>query len=296
MSVVYALPTRLVLPFSPLSPAEAITKLVQDHFGDDYRYLTGTAIPPGQVNALFSKAHQLWRQYNSAETSYLDPKTAEWRQILIQPLVKEVLRSENPEDLAMLFGWVHTCRFAFGFQAGWQYSQPLTDLLRTISDKLRLSVGNDQKKTVALFELLNRHTSNDGKEIDYFGRGELCELLCKLYYSNPTVTLKDMTAFCSANITSLATYNGSGTENDMAYFITMKAKSVVEKANDEDKAAFITEYKKLSGYFTFFVLLGDIFGPWLEKLDPDNLSARLDIISTQVCKNALRGINILQQG
>ncbi len=283
-----------VLASGPILSSESMTKIVQMHFGDDYRYFTGTAIPPGQVHVLFSKAHQLWRQFNSAETSYKEPKTVEWHHVLIQPLVTEALRSENPEDLAMFFGWIHTCRFAFGFQAGAQYPLALTDLLRTISDKLRLNIGTDHKTIVTLFELLNRHVSNDSSEIDYFGRGHLCELLCKLSYSCPNVVLKDMTAFCSANILSLAGCNGGSTDNDLAYCIPMKAKSVLEGASDEDKTAFIKAFQEISRHFTFYALLGNILSPELEGLNPENLSERLERMATKVRLIALQGRNILQ--
>lgn len=222
---------------------DKIQKLIASEMNEDIQYLEGTAIPPGEISRLMNKANTIWQKYNSASTSYKDPRTPAWYEMLFHPLIKEGLRCENMEDLASLYAWIKTCRFAFGFRHNGDDPPVMMDVLKTIRASLERSIQEDSYKIVQLFEFLNGIKMQDS--FDYIGKGALSKLLCHLYYHHPSVKLQDLIALCRAKINVLLSpAHGCNSNFYLACLITCKAEKLLADASTEEKEAFLNAFQE----------------------------------------------------
>ena len=265
---------------------EEIKKKVRREFRDDFKDFSEI---PEKINLAFYIANLLWKRHNSEADSHKNPQTIAWRDNLFMPLINEGLLSKRREDLSMLYAWVNTCRFAFGFRDGHPYPYELQETLTKISNNLIQQIGNDSNKIVQLLEYLSdkyqiiHAPGNDNKYgLDYIGIGNLCQLLCRYYYYNSSVTLTDLTGLCRSKILVVATSDDCGAEFYLASLIACKAEHLLPKASLEEKQNFLEAFHTISLHFYRHSTLKKILGPFFEIAKAENVQEHIGLLAQKL--------------
>lgn len=260
-----------------------ISYLLEDHFGNEKEYLSGKPIPPGQGYAIFKKASQFWEMHHTALIAHKADLTRSWTALLFRPLINNVLRSNNSEDLAAAYCWIANYDYEQRYVGDYN-DECHTEIKSSgfaIQQRLIDVIGDRKDEWVYLMEWLSGHINNRTYEFDYVGRGNFCLFLCRQYYLNPAVTLSDLTSLCSKNIKRLAHPNGSKSEDYIASLIACKAKEVYAEAAPADQEAFIKEFIIIQNYCQQIVTFGnnfsivttatfpDLIGPYVEKIEKE---------------------------
>lgn len=272
-----------------------IKELINHEMGEDAPYLEGAVIPVGEISRLMKKAHALWKKHNEAETSYKAPQTSAWYEMLFKPLIEEGMRSENVEDLASLYAWVSTCRFAFGLQAGQDYPPEMREVKKTIRAKLEHCIQGDSNTILQLLVLLSQ---TEMKGVDYAGMNSLSQLLCHLYYYIPSVTLEDLIALCQAEIKNLLSPR-SNSNFYLACLITCKAEKLLADASKEEIEAFLNAFEKTAFSLSFHCSLAKRFiaivrpGLVEEKVDYRNAHAWISQIASALSNDSSSNIKTI---
>jgi hypothetical protein len=236
----------------PVDPVKAhVQELVEKELGSDFASFHQT---PGKIDQTFSKAYSLWLQNVKCleQDCHKEPQAYAWRSLVFMPLLNEGLRSDQPEDLCLLYAWANTCRYALGSNDHC-HSDEFRKILERIGNKLNLHVGFDCKKVVDLLE----HFSKRSKTIfapgsnhswrENPGLGQLFKFLCKSYCYNNSVTCQDLTELCRADIRDIdRNHSGSDFAYYLNYLIVYKGQQLLPKANLEEKTAFMDAFRELS--------------------------------------------------
>ena len=120
--------------------------------------------------------------------------------------------------------------------------------------------------------LIQSPGNHEETQLDYHGLSKLFKFLCHSYYFDSSVTLKDLTELCRADIRDIAINNSMADfECYLNFLIVNKAEQLLRNASLEEKTAFQEAFLEISPFLMNHESLRPILEPIFNEAAPRNV-------------------------